>query len=63
MNFNEQLDSMWEKDSRIAQLESQLAESKKFEGVLIDLHSHIADDKYASMFQSLGQYRKTMIES
>ena len=25
MNFNEQLDCMWEKDSQIAQLEDQLA--------------------------------------
>lgn len=29
MNFNQELDTMWEKDNRIAQLEEELAEARK----------------------------------
>lgn len=29
MSFNEQLDAMWEKDNRIAQLETELFEARK----------------------------------
>lgn len=29
MNFNQELDTMWEKDNRIAQLEADLADARK----------------------------------
>lgn len=29
MDFNQELDSMWEKDNRIAQLETELFEARK----------------------------------
>lgn len=48
---------------QIKQLEQELAETNKFEGIVRYMHQVISDDKFAMTFQTLSQYRKSIIEA
>ena len=66
MNFNQELDTMWEKDNRIAQLEADLASAQKVIKVVDSLVTakgryHTAQ-WYQKMVTALDEYKAAIKE-